>query len=211
MSSQSSIDLCNRALVRIGASRISNFTATQLESQLAGEEYEPRVTERLTGVMPGWPPPGGSAFEWRFAMKEVALGVPTSLRETDPDTWDHDPWLAIYNIPSDLLAIRAVRLNGLPVPFIRTGAELLCSETANVRIEYTFRQTEVNFAPYFTAALVEDLAAFFALSVKRDNGLAKLHADQALTLWSAARLADSKAMTPKVVKASRVVSSRFGR
>lgn len=210
MSSQSSIDLCNRALVRIGADRISNFDGGSVESELAAEEYEARVTERLTGVMPGWPPPGGSAFEWRFAMKEAPLGTPSSLRETDPDDWDHDPWLAIYNIPSDLLVIRAVRLNGYPIPFTRTGASLLLDETANVRIEYTFRQTEVNFAPYFTAALVEDLAAFFALAVKRDGGLAKLHGDQAMALWAAARLADSKSMTPKVVKASRVVASRFG-
>lgn len=210
MSSQSSIDLCNRALLRIGSDRISDFNGGSVASEIAAEEYEPRVAERLTGVMPGWPPPGGSAFEWRFAMKNDDLGTPSSLRETDPDAWDHDPWLAIYNIPADLLAIRAVRLNGRTIPFIRMGEDLLCDETANVKIEYTFRQTEANFTSYFTAALVEDLAAFFALSIKRDGGLAKLHGDQAMTLWAAARLADSKAMTPKVVKASRVVASRFG-
>lgn len=204
MSSQSSIDLCNRALVRVGVDRISSFSANSVASQLANEEYEARVTERLCGVMPGWPPPGGSAFEWRFAMKSDDLGAPTATAPAD--SWDY-----AYNIPSDLLAIRALRRNDRNVEFARYGAQICCNEDAELVIDYTFRQVEANFPPYFTAALVEDLAAFFALAVKRHDGLAKQHGDMAITLWSAGRLADSKAMTPRVVKASRVVASRFGR
>lgn len=203
MSSQSSFDLCNRALVRVGASQIVDFEGGSAESESASAEYEARVTERLSGVMPGWPMPGGSAFEWRFAMKLAALGVP--LGTAPADLWTH-----AYNLPSDLLALRACRRSDLAIEFTRVGNQLLCNDEADVVIEYTFRQTEANFPPYFTAALVEDLAEFFALALNRDTGLATAHRNSAITLWSAARLADSKAMTPRVVKASRVRSVRFG-
>jgi hypothetical protein len=202
MSSQSAFDLCNRALVRVGASQIVDFEGGSAESESAAAEYEARVTERLSGVMPGWPPPGGAAFEWRFSMKIAALGAPVGTAPAD--LWTH-----AYNLPADMLALRACRRSDLQIEFTRAGNQLLCNDEANVVVEYTFRQTEANFPPYFTAALVEDLAEFFALALNRDTGLATAHRERAVSLWAAARFADSKAMTPRVVKASRVLSVRF--
>lgn len=206
MSSLSPYDLCNRALVRVGANTITSFVANSAESQAASQEYEPRVRERLSGVMPGWPPPGGAAFEWRFSLKQALLGTPNSV--APPDT----NWAYAYNIPPDLLAIRAVGVQGgSPSVFTRVGTQIFTNDGINVLIDYTFRQVEANFPPYFTAALVEDLAEFFALALNRDSALAKEHRDRAVTLWTAARFADSKAMTPQIVKASRVMKARLGR
>jgi hypothetical protein len=203
MSSLSKFDLCNRALVRIGANTITDFSSSTVESETAAQEYDARAEERLSGIMPGFPPPGGAAHEWRFAMKIADLGSPSATAPADK--WDY-----AYNLPADLLAIRAVRRSDLPINYDRVGHQLLCDDDADVVIEYTFRQTEANFPAYFTAAFVEDLADFFALAVKRDGGLAESHRKTAIGLWAAARHADSKARTPQVFKASRIVAARFG-
>jgi hypothetical protein len=203
MSSLSKFDLVNRALIRIGANTITDFEGNSVESETAAKEYDGRIDERLSGIMLGYPPPGGHAHEWRFAMKIAALGTPTATAPADK--WDY-----AYNLPSDLLAIRAVRRDDLPVEYDRVGHQLLSDDEADIVLEYTFRQTEANFPAYFTAALVEDLAAFFAFAVKRDSSLAKTHLEAAVGLWAAARHADSKARTPQVFKASRLVAARLG-
>lgn len=199
MSSLSKVDICNRALIRIGANTITDFSSNTVESEAAAKEYDARAEERLSGLMPD-----GSAHEWHFAMKIAALGSPTSTAPADK--WDY-----AYNLPAELLAIRAVRRDDLPIEYDRVGHQLLTDDEADIVLEYTFKQTEANFPAYFTAALVEDLADFFALAVKRDAGLAETHRKIAMGLWSAARLADSKARTPQVFKASRLVAARFGR
>lgn len=204
MSSLSKFDLVNRALVRIGANTITDFSSSSVESEAAAKEYDARADERLSGIMPGFPPPGGHAHPWHFAKKIAALGSPTSTAPADK--WDY-----AYNLPSDLLALRAVRRDDLPVEYDRVGHQLLTDDEADIVLEYTFRQTEANFPPYFIAAFVEDLADFFALAVKRDSALAKSHRETAIGLWSAARTADSQARTPQVFKASRLVAARFGR
>lgn len=204
MSSLSKFDLTNRALVRIGANTITDFSSSSVESEAAAKEYDARAEERLSGIMPGFPPPGGHAHEWRFAMKIASLGSPTA-------TAPADKWTYAYNLPADLLAIRAVRVGDLPTEYDRVGHQLLCHDATGVVLEYTFRQTEANFPAYFTSAWVEDLADFFALAVKRDPGLAKSHRETAIGLWAAARLADSKARTPQVFKAGRLVRARLGR
>lgn len=204
MSSLSKYDLANRALVRIGANAITDFSSSSVESEAAAKEYDARVEERLTGIMPGFPPPGGHAHEWRFAMKQWPAGPPTATAPAAK--WDY-----AYNLPSDLLAIRSVTRDDVPIEYDRVGHQLLCDDDDDVVLEYTFRQTEANFPAYFTAAWVEDLAGFFALAVKRDKGLSDQYQQTAIGLWAAARLADSKARTPPVFKASRLVAARFGR
>ena len=196
MSSQSAIDLCNRALVRIGATRITDFTGGSAESETAAAEYEPFVIERLTGVTVN-----GMPHVWHFAKKIASLGVPTSPAPLDK-------WAYAYNLPNDLLAIRAARRNDAPIVFDRVGNQLLCDEDDGVILEYTFRQAEAEFPSYFTAALVEDLASVFALALARDDKLSAAFQARASGLWVAAALSDSQARTPQTMRAGRLVAAR---
>ena len=198
MSSLSKYDLVNRALVRIGASTITDFSESSVASETAAKEYDGRVEERLCGVLIGDTP-----HFWHFAKKIEVLGVPTATAPADK--WDY-----AYNLPA-FLDIRAVRHNDAKIDYDHVGHQLFCNEGADVVLEYTFRQTEANFPAYFTAAWVEDLADFFAGSVKRDPGLAEKHRETAIGLWAAARLADSQGRTPQVFKAGRLVRARLGR
>jgi hypothetical protein len=188
--SQTKFDICNRALVRVGANVITDFVSAQAESVTAGREYEALVTGKL-----------GGAYEWRFAMELADLGAP--LGDTPADKWTY-----AYNLPADLLVIRAIRRNDLPIPFDRYGGKVMCDAQDGVVIEYTFRQVEAAFPAYFTEALVADLAAVFAVALNRDLDLAKTFRLEAGDLWAKARFADSKGRTAETFKASRVVAAR---
>lgn len=193
----SKFDICNRALDLVGASVIADFDGGSAESEVAGRTYEGLVEERLTGTMPD-----GAAIEWRFCMELADLGVP--LGDTPADKWAY-----AYNLPADLLAIRAVRRSDWPVKFDRYGNKLFCDEGADVVIEYTFRQVEASFAPYFRAAIVSELASVFAMSLNRDIELSDYYRKESAGLWAAARFADSKGRTTERVKASRILSARY--
>lgn len=200
---ETSISLCNRALARVGSERISSFDDGGAASDVAGREYESLVTERLSGTFAD-----GRVVNWRFAMELAEIGVP--LADEPADKWQY-----AYNLPADLLAIRAVRRGNGPVPFDRYGDKLFCDAEADVVIEYTFRQVEAKFPPYFTAALVVELASVFAMALNRDLALARELRLLALGdgsrnpgFWGAARLADSQGRTTERFGAGRLVSAR---
>lgn len=196
MVAQTKFDIANRALDLVGASSVADFESNSAESESAARHYEPLVEERLTGTMPD-----GAAIEWRFCMELADLGAPLSA--TPADKWSH-----AYNLPADLLAIRAVRVTDLPIPFDRYGHTLMCDAAENVVIEYTFRQVEERWAPYFRTAIVSELASVFALSLARDLELSQFYRREASGLWAAARFADSKGRTAETRKAGRVTSVR---
>lgn len=196
MVAQTKFDICNRALDLVGASGIDDFESNSAESESAARHYEALVEERLTGTMPD-----GGAIEWRFCMELADLGSPAA----DPPA---DKWSYAYTLPADLLAIRAVRVSDLAIEFDRYGTKLMCDAAENVVIEYTFRQVEESWAPYFRTAIVSELASVFALSLGRDLELSQYYRREANGLWAAARFADSKGRTAERVKASRIVAAR---
>jgi len=187
---QTKFDICNRALVRCGANKIADFGGASAESVTAGLEYEALVTGKL-----------GGTYEWRFAMELEDLGSPLVAVPADK-------WTYAYNLPADLLVIRAVRVADLRIPFDRYGGKIFCDAKDSVVIEYTFRQVESAFPPYFTDALVAELAAVFAVALNRDLDLARTFRVEAGDRWAAARFADSKGRTAERFKANRVVAAR---
>ena len=101
-----SIQLCSRALVMIGASPITALdgTDTSTEATVAIQIYETAVKDLL------------SRSRWRFASKQDLL-LPTS--GTALARWD-----ATFDLPAGTLVIHALTLGGKKVEFDRYGSQI---------------------------------------------------------------------------------------
>lgn len=187
---QTAFDICSRALARCGIAAIASFTAGTAESDVAGREYEQVVREKL------------GAHRWRFAMELKSLGV--KLADTPATKWDY-----AYQIPADCLVIHGCYRNDLRIDFGVYGDKLFCDEDADVVLEYVFRQTEASFPPYFSEALVMELAGLFAAALNRDTALAQNYLGEARqVLWPRARLLDSQSQTAPALSGQRIVAVR---
>ena len=60
--SYTDIDLCSRALVKVGAKSIASFNEATAEASIASQLYDP-VLENLL-----------ASYPWRFALNQTHLG-----------------------------------------------------------------------------------------------------------------------------------------
>lgn len=186
--SQTAIDIVNRALVRVGAARIASFDGTSAEAECAGAEYEPLVRARLT------------EHRWRFATAQAVLNL---LVDTPAGRWAH-AWQA----PAGALQINAVTRGGLRIRYDRYGDKIFTDEGEDLLADYTFRPDESLWPPYFSDALADQLAYAFALSLARDEELARILGARLDRTWARARLSDSQQQSTRRIAPSRFVSVR---
>jgi hypothetical protein len=135
-------EICNLALKRIGAKRITNFDTDQIqEAQECRLFYQHTVNSML------------SMFDWPFARARQSLSEST---DTPAFEWDHR-----YVLPNDFLSFRAV----YPVydeddiedrPVIE-GNYLLTNEDS-VDLKYTKKCDESEFTDLFIEVLALQLA-----------------------------------------------------
>ena len=105
------IEICSTALVTIGASPISSFTDGSTEATACNTLYEPTVQNEL------------ASHPWRFASNEQTI---SRLSSTPIGKWS-----AAYQIPADLLSIRAVRSGDRVIPFDRFEDNVFCDAGEN--------------------------------------------------------------------------------
>lgn len=162
------VDLCNRALLRIGSSqRIESLQDAAVEAQVCAELY-PEQRDLLL-----------AAFPWPFATRRVTLAPLSGVARTD--------WRFVFALPPDCLAPRHVVLPGVrnPAPADRhpfqveandagDGQVLLCDVEAP-ELVYTLAVTDpTRWPPTFCNALALALAAQLALAIPKDARLASL-------------------------------------
>ena len=82
----SKFDICNKAMVLVGANTITSFTENTTESKVAGQLYEATLENLITRC------------RWRFATKQAQL----SKNSTNPDA----RYESSYALPSDALVIQ---------------------------------------------------------------------------------------------------------
>jgi hypothetical protein len=186
----SQIDLCSRALVKLGANSISSFEDGTLEAEVAASLY-PIVRDSLL-----------SAHPWNFATKYANLPVMA------------DAPLAEYSyafpLPSDCLrAISAgtgSRARGVEYKII--GGELH-TDADDIVLCYIGRPEEADFPAFFAAALIARLAAEFCIpltdSTSRWDSLGKV----ATVEFQRARLIDAQEETPAALEDFSLLEDRF--
>lgn len=172
-----SIDLCSRALIKIGANSIASFDEGTAEAQVAASLY-PIVRDGLLSVHP-----------WNFAIAQRQLA-----RHSVPPVADFSD---AFELPDDCLRVLSAgstrRGRGLS---FRIQRRMLLADTDEVILTYVFRADERDFPPFFNLALIARLSAEFCIpltdSTSRWTDLYKIAEEE----LRRAKLTDAQEDTP---------------
>lgn len=186
----SSIDICARALILIGAEPITSFDDGNNEALVASNVYEDIARSTLV------------ASRWRFSTNQAVLN-----RLTAAPTGRYD---AAYQLPTGWLMTHAVTVNDVPIEYQTYGDKIYANEDVNAEVilDYTYRAEEQDWPSYFTIALEFELARVFAFSIARDAQLANLMGEQAQLSMIKARNIDSQQQTTRKLNTSRFIAQR---
>lgn len=181
----SKFDICNQALVLVGANTITSFSENTTESKVANQLYETVLNNLLTRC------------RWRFASKQIQI----SYDATAP----LGRWESKHAVPADALIIHTVTVSDSIIKFDRYGDYIYsdANSTDTVIADYTFSPNESDLPDYFIQCLVFELASLFAGAIARNDTLSELYNKRALTQLALAKNIDSQAQTTRRVDVNR--------
>jgi len=181
----SKFDICNKALVLVGANTIASFTESTTESKVASQLYESTLENLLTRC------------RWRFASKQAQL----SKNSADPTA----RYESSYALPSDAFIVHTVTVADDVIKYDRYGTNIFTntSSTDTVIADYTFQPSESDFPPYFKQTLVFELASLFAGAVARNDQLSELYHKRAIAQMAIAKALDAQAQTTRRIDVDR--------
>ena len=188
-----SIDICARALVMIGASPISSFDDGSTEALVASNIYNDITEAFLT------------RHRWRFATTQQALSL---LTNTPAGRYTY-----AYQIPTDpaTLQIISITVNDSVIPYARYKNYIYVDNygaNSELIMDYIYKVEEQYFPPHFRLALEYELASVFAGSVARDSAMIKQFKELAERQLLVAKNIDSTETTTKVLSLNRFTSLR---
>lgn len=167
------IGLCSRALIKIGATALTSFTAGTAEAEVAGALYGP-VRDALL-----------SAHAWSFATMQQSLPRLTTNPVAD--------FSYSHQLPANFLRALSAgpdgRGRGLEY---RIAGRTLHSNTETAVLTYIFRPPEAEFPPFFDMALIARLAAEFCLPLTENSTRADVLSRLADAEFRRARLIDAQ-------------------
>jgi len=181
----SKFDICNKALVLVGANTISSFTQNTTESNVANQLYESTLENLLTRC------------RWRFASKQAQL----SKNSSNPDA----RYESSYALPNDAFIIHTVTVADDIIKYDRYGQNLFTNTTSSdtVIADYTFQPSESIFPPYFKQTLVFELASLFAGAIARNDQLSELYHKRSIAQLAIAKATDGQAQTTRRLNVDR--------
>ena len=190
MLSETRFDICNKALVLVGANIITSFDEATTASTVAGQLYESTLEAMLTRI------------RWRFATKQLQL----SYQATAP----LGRFKSAYQLPADALLIHTVTVNDNVIAFDRYGDKIFADTGSNDTLicDYTFQTSEAEFPSYFKQCMVFELASLFAGAIARNDNLSTLYQQRAIAQIAIAKSTDSQAQTTKRMDVNRVRNTR---
>lgn len=185
----SDVQLCNRALIKLGAAPITGFDDGTPQGEIAGTLY-PSIRDALL-----------SAHGWSFATAQAGL----SELETPPLA----DFGAAFALPADCLRVLSAGIGarGRGVRF-RVAGKALHADAEAITLSYIFRPLEADFPPFFDAALIARLAAELCLPITENTSRAELHGRLAEEAFRAAKLIDSQQDTPPALEGFTLIEAR---
>lgn len=186
----SRIDLCSRALLKIGANPIASFGEGTAEADVASNLYD-YVRDALL-----------SAHPWHFATTQKKLAALSGQGEDDTPGG--------YALPVDCLRVlSAGSFEGGSGLVYRLSNRALHTNAPEVYLTYVFRADEADFPPFFDKVLIAYLAAEFCIpltdSTSRWEGLRKI-ADED---FRQAKLINAQQVTPTNIDDFCLVEARY--
>jgi len=171
------IDLCSRALVKLGANPIASFSEATAEAKVSTQLYEPTLESLL------------AAYPWRFALEKTELA-----RLTTPPTADYQ---YAYQLPNDCVRVlsagNGIKSQGLKYKIV---GGTLHTNAEQVVISYISRPDESAFPPFFSNALIARLAAELCLPLTESTNRTDYMYARAEEEFKAAKLTDSQQDIP---------------
>jgi len=187
----SETDICNSALIKVGARRITSLGDGSKEGKICTEMY-PRKRDELLRSHP-----------WNFSMKRVELA-----QTINTPAFDYEQE---YQLPSDVLRVFKTDFEEQTNERWVVEGDKLLSNTSTVKILYQARVTDTT---KFDAAFVEILslymAADFAYALSQSASLAKSLLDQFNVALRDARSIDAQeGFDNNIVEAFTWINERF--
>lgn len=137
----SKINICNIALQKVGANRITSLDDGTAEANFCSTVYDQIVEEVI------------SEGAWSAAIRRASLAQTTN---TPAFEYTYE-----YQLPVDPRCISVVEINAClasEVPYVIEGDKLLCNETS-AQIKYTvFLTSSSSYGVFLTSAIVARLA-----------------------------------------------------
>jgi hypothetical protein len=180
------VGICNSALIKIGASRITSLSDGTKNAILCNEQYEKLRDEVL------------QSHPWNFALKRQALGQDVTAPIFD--------YAYRYLLPDDCL--RVLRTEDDTEHKIE--GRYLLSDESTVKILYISQVTEVTeFSPIFREVLAARIACELAYSLAQSSQLAEKMLEFYEAQLRRARTFDAQEGTPGHITADSWLNSRF--
>jgi len=186
----SAIDLCARALIKIGANTIASFTEGTAEAEVSASLYA-TVRDALL-----------SAHPWNFAIDQARLSQLASPPKADFEY--------AFQLPVGCIRVLSAGAGGrgMGLRYRVVGRELHTS-SSEVTLTFVSRPDEDLFPPFFAMALIAQLAAEFAIpltdSTSRWQALRKVAEEE----FRRAKLIDAQEDTPAQINDFTLIEERF--
>jgi hypothetical protein len=118
-------EIVSAAATRIGSNPIASFSDTTKQAQIASANYELVVRNEL------------AVHPWKHATKIAELNRIDPDEEGEPA----EPWTAAYQLPSDFVDVRTLKVDGTVIDYEVHGNTSLCdaAESQNVILHYVWR------------------------------------------------------------------------
>ena len=191
MGATSDIAVAQKACALIGMQPITSFSDDSSEAIVLNAIYDEIVESELAG------------YPWRFAMAQRTLN---RLSSTPASRWD-----AAYQIPADILMVRAVTVNDMPIEFDRYDDNIYCNAGVNetVVMDGTYRVKEIDWPAFFRLGIEYRLAAALASGVSMQADLSQLLDEKAEMQIRKARNIDASSQTTRKVNLNRLTNARM--
>ena len=175
--SNTSINICSQALLKIGASSITSFEDGTAEAEVAGNLY-PYIRDALL-----------SSYPWSFALTQTKLA---RLENTPIADFSY-----AYLLPSDFLRIVSAgygnKGRGTEYKIVK---DCIYTNLPQLNLTYLCRPDESNFPAYFCEALINKLAYEFCIPLTESTTRAEFLSKIAEDSVNRARSIDAQQSTP---------------
>ena len=197
------IDICSNALLQLGAEPINSFEDGSSLADICATMYPPFKKYTL------------STYPWLFTMKKAQLA---KLLEEPINEYKY-----AYQLPSDLLVLRAIYDNGQVgaiayIAYELFGDKKLFTDAEKIYADYQYEVDENEFPHYFNEFISTAFAAKIAMAVTENENLAALKSQQAFGspndnlsggMFGVAKRIDAQQQAPQVTPHFDLLSARF--
>jgi len=185
----SSIALCSRALLKLGANSIVTFDEGTVESEVAANLY-PHNRDALL-----------SAHPWSFASAQVSLARLEAAPVAD--------FQYAFQLPADFLRALSAGVDGRGRGIhYRIAERRLHANQPEIVLSYIFRPDETEFPPFFDQALIARLAAEFCIPLTESTSRSEVLGKAAETEFRRAKNIDAQQETPGSIEDFTLIKVR---